>query len=1198
MFWIIFRKEFKRLLFSLPFLIFWCLFVLITYMTVSNMNPGTIIMGISYGKEMHNAPLVIARIFSILTVTGLLFSLILIGRSVNRDFDARIHDFFFTIPMSRLDYLGGRFCGGLAANLALFTAVIAGVILGCLPLEAKYCAPFSFSAFLLPILILVLPNLLLIGGIFFSLAVLSRKMILTYVSGVLFLMIYVFVLGGFARSESDLLRILGDPFGVMTLTELTKFWTVAEINTNRMPLAGLLFVNRIIWLGVASGFLLFAFRRFEFVTDLETRKRKSSTPGEAVPESRRVRSLGDIEDSILEYSFTAQLAKMFRNVSIEFRRIVFHPAFLILTFMAITEILANFIGNIGQTGNNEYPLTAWYLSHADHVWAYMIPVTILFGGLIVWRERDNGSSGFFDTVPVPDWLSCLSKLLTLMSIQTFYVVLVILAGICTQVFYFGFFDIQPDLYIKKMFGIELIKYWHMAILVLFIQNLVPNRYLGFFLCALYYVADLLIFGVFKYENILMRYGAVPKYIFTNMNGYGPYAETIFWYTVHWAMLGLILVYISSMLWRRSDETHLKYRIRGAIKNLSSHRAASLLVLTILFVVSGGFIGYNKYFLNDYLSKRSGRAQRAAYETKYGKFAHFPGPSITGVDLKIDFFPGEREIDIRGSYILKNKTAGVIDTIFISLSERELARINRLEFTPRADLTFKGKEYGFRCFEPENPLLPGEEIKLEFDFEVAPRGFSENNPVVEAARNGSSLLLSAGTPKFFPAIGYCEHVELTKKHERKKLGLPEKALNPTLEESDPSECFWPSDRARLNVVLGTCESQVAVSNGRLLDRWTENGRNYFHYGSDIPMANEFVFVSAEYEIAREEYKGINIEVYYDKKHGYNIRRIIEGVKASLDYSVSNYCPFPYKDVKIVEITDYMSGGLARSQPTIFSWREDGGFLSQIDNTEDVDMVFGICTHEMAHQWWGYIVMPARSEGAFMLTETMAQYVEIMCLEDEYGRKMADKERRREMKEYLKRRKSDREGERPLMRASEKQHYINYPKSTIVMYALQDYLGEDRVSLALRGITDDFGHREDLFARSSDVVRAFENIAPDSLRYLVSDLFEYITLYENRADEATFEREKNGKYKVFLSVSSKKFHADSLGVQVEVPLNDYIEVGVLGEDEEELYMRKRRFTKEKMEFEIEVEKRPVKAGIDPRLILIDREQNDNLVKVKES
>ena len=31
-------------------------------------------------------------------------------------------------------------------------------------------------------------------------------------------------------------------------------------------------------------------------------------------------------------------------------------------------------------------------------------MTIFFGGLIIWRERDHMSNEFYDTLPLPDWL--------------------------------------------------------------------------------------------------------------------------------------------------------------------------------------------------------------------------------------------------------------------------------------------------------------------------------------------------------------------------------------------------------------------------------------------------------------------------------------------------------------------------------------------------------------------------------------------------------------------------------------------------------------------------------------------------------------------------------------------------------------------------------------------------------------------------
>jgi len=130
----------------------------------------------------------------------------------------------------------------------------------------------------------------------------------------------------------------------------------------------------------------------------------------------------------------------------------------------------------------------------------------------------------------------------------------------------------------------------------------------------------------------------------------------------------------------------------------------------------------------------------------------------------------------------------------------------------------------------------------------------------------------------------------------------------------------------------------------------------------------------------------------------------------------------------------------------------------------------------------------------------------------------------------------------------------------------------------------------------MIREIRLVTPDSLQYLVTDLLEKIILYENKAISASYRELPTGKYEVTLDVESRKFYADSIGMQTEVPLNDYIAVGVIGENDEELYMQKHHFSSTEKEIKVIVDKKPVKAGIDPYVILIDKEREDNLMKVE--
>jgi len=170
--------------------------------------------------------------------------------------------------------------------------------------------------------------------------------------------------------------------------------------------------------------------------------------------------------------------------------------------------------------------------------------------------------------------------------------------------------------------------------------------------------------------------------------------------------------------------------------------------------------------------------------------------------------------------------------------------------------------------------------------------------------------------------------------------------------------------------------------------------------------------------------------------------------------------------------------------------------------------------------------------------------------------------------------------------------------VAMDALQDYIGEDSVGKALGRIVEKYGYRLDTFALASDLIDEFYKVTPDSLKYLVNDLFLNITLYENKMNKATYLKINDSKYIVNLDIETMKYYADSVGNQTEAALNDYIYVALLDEEGEEFYYRKHLFTDNNSTIKIITDQIPVKAGIDPYLVLIDREMDNNECEVIET
>ena len=206
---------------------------------------------------------------------------------------------------------------------------------------------------------------------------------------------------------------------------------------------------------------------------------------------------------------------------------------------------------------------------------------------------------------------------------------------------------------------------------------------------------------------------------------------------------------------------------------------------------------------------------------------------------------------------------------------------------------------------------------------------------------------------------------------------------------------------------------------------------------------------------------------------------------------------------------------------------------------------------------------------------------------------------EMDNYLMGRSIEAKKEMPLILA-ENQGYIHYRKGSVVMYALKDYIGEEVVNQALADFLDETRYQGPPYPNSLALLEHLKAVTPDSLQYVIEDMFETITLYENRAVAASATEESDGSYLVQFDVSSLKFRSDSLGNETEIEANDLLDIGIFGEDENgdevTLYLAKHRVSTGDQRIEVRVDELPVRAGIDPRYKLIDRHKDDNTVAVE--
>jgi aminopeptidase N len=409
----------------------------------------------------------------------------------------------------------------------------------------------------------------------------------------------------------------------------------------------------------------------------------------------------------------------------------------------------------------------------------------------------------------------------------------------------------------------------------------------------------------------------------------------------------------------------------------------------------------------------------------------------------------------------------------------------------------------------------------------------------------------------------------------------------------------SDWVDVETVISTSADQIAVAPGSLLENWEQDGRRYFRYRLDKSSLNFFSFISARYQVARSKWNDVDVEVYYHPEHEWNVPRMLKSIAKTLDYCSRNFGPYRHKQARIIEFPRVAS--FAQAFPGTMPYSEGIGFIADIKSDDDIDMVFYVVAHEMAHQWWAHQVIGANMEGVTLLSETLAQYSALMVMEQEYGRDIMRKFLSYEMDNYLRSRGAELLKERPLIKVEPSQGYIHYRKGSVVMYQLKEIIGEERVNAALRKIVDKFGYQGPPYPTAVDLVEALKAETPPELQSIYYDLFEQVTLYGNRAVKARAKPLSDGKYEIELEIDCHKFVADEKGNEAEVEMqNEPVELGAFAAPApkrrygETLHRQSVRVNSGVSTHRFVVDQLPAEVGVDPFRLLIDRVPDDNVRK----
>ncbi len=1176
------------------FAVLGCLFTLLS----SGAFPGGSVEFGTGGKVLVNSPYALNSIITYISFFGIVITAAIAGQATYQDIDSKSTPFFYTAPISKLDYLGGRFFAAFVLQVLIFSSVGLGAWVGTLMpwIDQTRLGPQMVAAYLQPYIINVWPNLLFLTAIFFALAALSRKMLPVYVASVLVLIGY-FTVGQFSGTALTVSTraALADPLGGAAIDHITRYWPPFQRNTQLIPLHGILLANRALWLGVGAIFLGFTYAKFAFAYPAETSKRR-----EVVEEKEPIRPADSLPIAHPTFSAAASLRQLLSLTAIQFRETTKNVFFVVLMLAGFLFSMLSAAGVNNPQASRTWPVTNQMLLMAAGGFAiFAFAIIIFYSGELVWRERDVQLNQVIDAFPMQRWVLFCSKLFALMLVQVIVVLLIMASGLVVQVAQ-GYYHFELGLYFRELFFNRLTQLWIFCVLAMFVQTLVNQKYLGHFVMVLYLIATLALPPA-GFENYLYRFGQSPQLIYSDMNGYGPYLAPVFWIRVYWAIAAVLLAILTNLLWVRGTESNWRVRMSLAAARFSRATVAGATVCVVLMLGVGGYIFYNTHVLNPYRTALNIDEGRAQYEKKYRQYWSLPQPRVTDVTTEIDIYPEKRSVFAHGTMWLENRTNVDIDRIAVTVQPVDLIprpvphiRIDRLNFTGGQTALIEDPSLGFYLYKLPTPLPPKGRIQLDFALQYDNPGFENSQPNTDIVRNGSFI-----NDRYLPYVGYAPEIELTDDSARHKHGLEKVrrlAKPDDLAARQYNSVSFNADWINLDVTLSTSEDQIAIAPGYLQKEWVENGRRYFHYKMDAPILDIYSIQSARYAVRRDRWNGVNLEIYYQPGHEFNLDDMMQSMKETLDYCTANFSPFQFHQLRIIEFPGY--GTFAESFANTIPFSESIGFITKVSKKPDaVDLPFYVTAHETGHQWWAHQVISGYVQGATSIDETMAQYTALMVMKHHFGAESMQKFLRFELDQYLRGRGQERNEEYPLYNVDPNQGYIHYNKGAMVMYALQDYIGEDKVNEAIRGFLKEFAFKGPPYPTSLDLEGYFRKVTPPEYQYLFDDMFLNITLYDDRALSADYVQRPDGKYDVHLTVEAKKFRANGRGEEHAVPMNDMIDIGVLDADGKYLYLQKHKIDQEKSAITVTVDKVPASAGIDPVDKLIDRNPDDNVIAVKK-
>ncbi len=452
----------------------------------------------SYYGWATNSEFYIVRNFPVFSFMTLpLFTALIMGDPVIRDYRTGISPLIFSKPVGRATYLLGKFCGNFFVLVCCQAAfALTQIVLQAFRLPQTITLPVRVFPYFKHFLILVVVSHLALAAIYFTVGTLTRNAKIVYALAVSFYPLYIAYQAVLLKSLPQRWSVALDPL-LMNWPGLKPWGQSAEwLNQLAFSYGSDVLANRAGMILIAVGCLTILYARFSMVERPRQAKHESGlTTITLTTRSERLdaRSEAGFQTAQIEESpqkdrvaiplvttitegMKANLKQLAAALKIELQLLFAERSLIMLMPLATLLCVAGFIYyDIAPDGT----YSAAYAAHAaEALLLFLCAIAIFYTGEAMHRDREMRFEAVLWSTPAPNFVLLLSKFAAMLLLSLSLTMTVYLCAIAIQI-YKGHMPVEISAYLAIHTVILLPNIVFLIAAAIFLNVLLRDKYLAY-----------------------------------------------------------------------------------------------------------------------------------------------------------------------------------------------------------------------------------------------------------------------------------------------------------------------------------------------------------------------------------------------------------------------------------------------------------------------------------------------------------------------------------------------------------------------------------------------------------------------------------------------------------------------------------------------------------------------------------------------